>query len=61
MAGRASRFTQADVVRVLRATDKLGIRDVRIEFEPDGRMIVVIGPAAAVSSRPNSFDALLGP
>ena len=56
MSARAARFKEIDVVRVLKAANKAGIRDVRVEIENDGRLVVIAGAAALQPARKNTFD-----
>ena len=57
MARRGS-FRQADVTRAFRAAHAAGAEEVRVEIEPDGRMII-IGGKTAPGSTSNPWDAVL--
>lgn len=61
MANRVAAFNQADVVRAVRAAHKAGLPIARVEIEPGGKIVVVVGdPVAAAPSRPiNEWDEVL--
>jgi hypothetical protein len=56
MGARAARFKEIDVTRAIKAAGKAGARDVRVEIEPDGRLVIITGAAALLPARKNSFD-----
>lgn len=56
MSARAARFKEIDITRAIKAVGKAGIRDVRVEIETDGRMVIITGDAAKLPARKNSFD-----
>jgi hypothetical protein len=53
-----SRFTQADVTRAIKGAQSAGLVVQRVEIEPDGKIVVQIGEAAA-GSGPNPWDRVL--
>lgn len=56
MTARAARFKEIDITRAFRAAEKAGQRNVRVEIEPDGRLVIITGAAAMQPARKNSFD-----
>jgi hypothetical protein len=55
MAARRSPFRQIDIQRVIKAAKAAGASDIRVELEPNGKLVLVTGAAARQSSG-NSFD-----
>lgn len=55
---RASRFTQADVARAIKAAKKENLEIACIRIEPDGSILLIPGSPIAVSSltSPNPWD-----
>jgi len=47
MSRTAARFTQADVVRALKAANQAGLTVARVEISPDGRITVFSGSIPA--------------
>lgn len=47
MSRTAARFTQADVVRAVKAVSVAGLGVARVEISPDGRIIVFPGSLPA--------------
>jgi hypothetical protein len=45
MSRNRAKFTQSDVARILRGAEAVGV-EVRMEFRPDGTIIVTKGRAA---------------
>lgn len=56
---RQLRFQQREVTRAIRAAKAAGCEDVRIEFQPDGTMVVLTGKLAQTAPRKNAFDDVL--
>ncbi len=56
MSARAARFKEIDVTRAFKAAAKAGVRDVRVEIETDGRLVIIAGSAAKMPAQKNSFD-----
>lgn len=56
MSARAARFKEIDLTRAFKAVAKAGIRDVRVEIDPDGRLVIITGSAAKLPAQKNSFD-----
>lgn len=56
MTARAARFKEADLTRAFKAVGKAGIKDVRVEIDPDGRLVIITGAAAKLPAQRNSFD-----
>lgn len=55
MSLHRSRFRQIDIERALKGAQAAGATDVRVEIEPNGKLVVVTGSAARFIDR-NSFD-----
>lgn len=51
------KFRPADLVRAIRASHKGGLEISRTEIDPDGRIILFHGPAAAEAGPASPFDA----
>lgn len=54
---RPGRFTQADLIKVLKAAQRAGTPIASVRIEPDGAILVVPGdPNRVTSSQPNPWD-----
>lgn len=56
MSARAARFREIDLTRALKAADKAQCGPVRIEIDPDGRMIITTGVTPTPARPANTFD-----
>jgi hypothetical protein len=56
MSARAARFKEIDVTRAVKAVNKAGVYNMRVEIDPDGRLVIMIGDAAKLPAQRNSFD-----
>lgn len=56
MASRASHFHQNDLAKAIRAAQAVAGPNVRVEIEPDGKIVVIIGSGASAPVRKSSFD-----
>ncbi len=56
---RQLQFQQRDVTRALRGAKAAGYEDVRVEFKPDGTMVVLAGKLAQTEKPRNPFDDVL--
>ena len=52
-------FKQSDMTRAFKCAREAGYDDVRVDVSPDGTMSVIVGSAAKVAGRRNSFDELM--
>lgn len=50
-----ARIRQADLTRALKAAQAAGLGDVRVEVEPDGKIVIMSGKLAEPSER-NPWD-----
>lgn len=55
MGRAASRFREADIIRLLKAASKAGYASARVEIDPDGKIAVIAG-ANVLPARGNDFD-----
>jgi hypothetical protein len=55
MTARAARFRQSDITRAAAGMMKAGVREYRIEIDPNGKMVIVASPTAALAGG-NSWD-----
>lgn len=53
-----ARFTQADLTRAFKAAEAAGVR-VRIEIEPNGKIVIVSESPDAPPRAANSWDEVL--
>lgn len=51
-----SKFTQADVARVLRAAKRVNVDIACVRIEPDGSIVMVLGRPASSDAEINSWD-----
>ena len=57
---RTVAFRQADLVRALRGADTAGMPVKRIEIEPTGKIVIMMGqPSAGVELGDNEWDVVL--
>jgi len=47
---RFVRFKQADIKRAAKGLSDAGVHDFRIEIDPNGKMVILAGQAAAVAN-----------
>jgi type II secretory pathway component GspD/PulD (secretin) len=57
---RAVRFSQADVTRAVKATERAGLRVAGVKIQPDGSIFVVTGEADMIEDFRNPLDRMLG-
>jgi len=50
VARRFVRFKQADIKRAAKGLSDAGVRDFRIEIDPNGKMVILAGHAASVAN-----------
>lgn len=55
---KPARFTQAEVVKALKAADRAGKKTCGYKVSPDGSIIVIFGGESVVTG--NSFDEIMG-
>lgn len=55
-----ARFTQSDLRRAAAGVRAAGLPIARIEVEPDGRIVVVVGEPGEEPDRANPLDRIFG-
>jgi len=58
MAQRRATFSQADVARVLRGAAAAGVAVSRVEIDPTGKIVAVLGEPMSVAGG-NEWDTVL--
>lgn len=56
---RRSAFRQNDLVKTLKAAKAAGIEVARIEIDPDGKIVAVLGTGDGDNPSRNTADAIL--
>jgi hypothetical protein len=54
------KFRQADLTRAVKATTAAGLSVARVEVDPEGKIVVVVGEPTKVEGQPaaNEWDAV---
>ena len=56
MAARACTFRQKDVTRAIRAARAAGVDIARIEIDPDGKIVIILGNGEPDPREANEWD-----